>query len=88
MIESIVKPQPLDNDHAVIRILQLMGQLSVDDIKYVLDVCSKIYSLVQTEDRLASAHWVAGEQGASVNPGAMSGTITVGNPDIHWETHL
>jgi hypothetical protein len=22
------------------------------------------------------------------NPGAMSGTITIGNPDIHWEKHL
>jgi len=86
MIETIVKPRPLDNDHAVIRILQLMGQLSVDDIKYVLDVCSKIYSLVQTEDRIASAHWVAGEQAASVNN--LSGTVTAGNPDIHWENHL
>jgi hypothetical protein len=22
------------------------------------------------------------------NPGAISGTITVGSPDIHWEKHL
>ena len=81
MIESIVKPRPLDNDHAVIRILQLMGQLSVNDIKYVLEVSSSIYGMVQTEDRLASAHWVAGEPGAS-------GTVNVGSPDVHWEQHL
>ena len=58
MIESIVKPQPLDNDVAVIKILQLMGQLSVSDIRYVLEVCSRIYGVVQHQDRVASAHWV------------------------------
>jgi hypothetical protein len=73
MIETIVKPRPLDNDVAVVKILQLMGQLSVDDIKYVLEVCSSIYGMVQTEDRLASAHWVAGEPASS---------------DKHWEQHL
>ena len=61
MIESVVKPQPLDNDVAVIKILQLMGQLSVSDIKYVLEVCNRIYGMVQHEERIARAHWVAGE---------------------------
>jgi hypothetical protein len=28
MIETLIKPQPLDNDIAVMKILQLMGQLS------------------------------------------------------------
>ena len=73
MIESIVKPQPLDNDVAVIKILQLMGQLSVSDIRYVLEVCSRIYGVVQHQDRVASAHWVAGEAAGS---------------DRNWESHL
>jgi len=43
MIESIVEPQPLDNDVAVMKILQLMGQLSLKDIKYVLTLTLQIY---------------------------------------------
>jgi hypothetical protein len=43
MIESIVKPQALDNDVAVIKILQLMGQLSLNDIEYVLKVIAQVY---------------------------------------------
>jgi hypothetical protein len=43
MIESIVKPQPLDNDVAVIKILQLMGQLTPEDMQYVLKVIAKVY---------------------------------------------
>jgi hypothetical protein len=46
MIEAIVKPQPLDNDVAVIKILQLMGQLSPNDIKYVFSVASKVHQIV------------------------------------------
>jgi len=46
MIESIVKPTPLDNDVAVIKILQLMGQLSVNDIEYVLKVAKQVYDAV------------------------------------------
>jgi hypothetical protein len=46
MIEAIVKPQPLDNDVAVIKILQLMGQLSPNDIKYVFSVASKVHKVV------------------------------------------
>lgn len=50
MIETIVKPQPLDNDIAVIKILQLMGQLSLSDIQYVLTVTSQVYGKVQNHD--------------------------------------
>lgn len=51
MIEPIGKPQGLDNDIAVVKILQLLGQLSVKDIKYVLDVASKVYGAVAKEDK-------------------------------------
>lgn len=47
MIETIVKPQPLDNDVAVIKIMQLMGQLSLNDIQYILKVTLQIYGQVQ-----------------------------------------
>ena len=43
MIEPLVKPTSLDNDIAVMKILQLMGQLSLKDVKYVLDVVTKVY---------------------------------------------
>jgi len=50
VIETIVKPQSLDNDIAVIKILQLLGQLSLNDIEYVLKVTSQIYGKVQEND--------------------------------------
>jgi hypothetical protein len=50
MIETIVKPQTLDNDIAVVKILQLLGQLSLNDIQYVLKVTLQIYGKVQTHD--------------------------------------
>jgi hypothetical protein len=43
MIESIVKPQTLDNDVAVMKIIQLMGQLSLNDLGYVLKLVAKVY---------------------------------------------
>jgi hypothetical protein len=43
MIEAVVKPQPLDNDVGVMKILQLMGQLSLADIQYVLKVTLHVY---------------------------------------------
>ena len=46
MIEAIVKPTPLDNDVAVMKILQLMGQLSVNDIQYILSLTNNIYGQV------------------------------------------
>jgi len=46
MIEAIVKPTPLDNDVAVVKILQLMGQLRVHDISYVLSVARQVYDAV------------------------------------------
>jgi hypothetical protein len=47
MIETLVKPEPLDNDVAVMKILQLMGQLTPSDIQYVLKVISHVYGKVQ-----------------------------------------
>ena len=43
MIETIVKPQPLDNDVAVMKIIQLMGQLSLNDLSYILGLVAKVY---------------------------------------------
>jgi hypothetical protein len=50
MIETIVKPQPLDNDTAVIKILQLLGQLSLNDIQYILKITTKVYGKVHEND--------------------------------------
>jgi hypothetical protein len=47
MIEKLVDPQPLDNDVAVIKILQLMGQLTPNDIEYVLKVILQVHGKVQ-----------------------------------------
>jgi hypothetical protein len=46
MIETLVKPEPLDNDIAVMKIFQLMGQLSLKDMQYVLKVAQQIYGKV------------------------------------------
>jgi hypothetical protein len=50
MIETIVKPQPLDNDIAVMKILQLLGQLSLNDIQYILKIIAKVYGKVYKND--------------------------------------
>ena len=47
MIETLVKPQSLDNDVAVVKILQLMGQLSPNDIAYVLRVSLQVYKTIK-----------------------------------------
>jgi hypothetical protein len=49
MIETLVKPQPLDNDIAVVKILQLMGQLTPNDIAYVLRVSAQVYNAIGEE---------------------------------------
>jgi hypothetical protein len=46
MIETLVKPQTLDNDIAVMKILQLMGQLSLNDIEYILKISQKVHNLI------------------------------------------
>jgi hypothetical protein len=46
MIENLVKAQPLDNDVAVMKILQLMGQLTPNDIAYVLKVSAQVYRTI------------------------------------------
>ena len=48
MIETIVKPpQRLDNDIAVMKIIQLMGQLSLNDLSYILQLVAKVYLAVE-----------------------------------------
>lgn len=47
MIEKLVDPQSLNNDVAVMKILQLMGQLTPNDIEYVLKVAKQVYDAVQ-----------------------------------------
>ena len=49
MIEPIGTPQGLDNDIAVVKILQLLGQLSPSDIKYVLDVTAKVHGAITND---------------------------------------
>jgi hypothetical protein len=46
MIETLVKAQPLDNDVAVMKILQLMVQLSPNDIAYILKVSAQVYKTI------------------------------------------
>ena len=48
MIEKLVEAQPLDNDVAVMKIMQLMGQLSPSDIAYVLKVSKQVYDAIGT----------------------------------------
>jgi hypothetical protein len=50
MIEPLVTPQKLDNDIAVMKILQLLGQLSLNDIRYVLRVVMQVYGKVHAHD--------------------------------------
>ena len=47
MIETLVKPQSLDNDVAVMKIMQLLGQLTPNDIEYVLKTTKQVYDAVQ-----------------------------------------
>jgi hypothetical protein len=51
MIETLVKPQPLDNDIAVMKILQLMGQLSLKDIEYITKITSQVSSLISEKSQ-------------------------------------
>ena len=50
MIETLVKPTPLDNDVAVIKILHLLGQLSLNDMQYILRVTLQVYGKVKEHD--------------------------------------
>jgi len=51
MIESLVKPTTLDNDIAVMKILQLMGQLTPNDIQYVLNVARQVHEAVNIGEK-------------------------------------
>jgi hypothetical protein len=50
MIETLVKPIPLDNDVAVMKILQLMGQLSPRDMQHILNIGFSVYKVVREEE--------------------------------------
>ena len=50
MIEPIVTPTRLDNDIAVMKIIQLMGQLTPNDIEYVLRVSNKVYKAIEVKN--------------------------------------
>jgi hypothetical protein len=50
MIEALVKPQPLDNDVAVMKILQLMGQLTPNDIQYVFNVAAQVNEVIKEKE--------------------------------------
>ena len=52
MIEAIVKPTPLDNDVAVMKIVHLLGQLSVNDLSYVLSVARQVYDAVAVAEKV------------------------------------
>jgi hypothetical protein len=56
MIETLVKPIPLDNDVAVMKILQLMGQLSPRDIQHVLNIGFRVYKVVREEELVDSSN--------------------------------
>ena len=43
MLEPLVKSQKLDNDIAVMRILQLLGQISLNDLEYILKITATVY---------------------------------------------
>jgi len=52
MLEPLIKPQTLDNDIAVMRILQLLGQISLNDLEYVLKVTATVYkNTINIEDK-------------------------------------
>jgi hypothetical protein len=59
MIEAIVKPQSLDNDVAVMKVLQLMGQLSLKDVKHILEITTKVYDAASMSSKPSkySAEW-------------------------------
>jgi hypothetical protein len=50
MIETLVKPVPLDNDVAVMKILQLMGQLSPRDMQHILNIGFSVYKVVREDE--------------------------------------
>jgi hypothetical protein len=46
MLEKLIEPQALDNDIAVMKIMQLMGQLTPNDIEYVLKATKQVYDAI------------------------------------------
>jgi hypothetical protein len=65
MIETLIEPQPLDNDVAVIKILQLMGQLTPNDIEYVLKAIKQVHEVIEDTKEMNNIPHVI-DSGASV----------------------
>jgi hypothetical protein len=65
MIETLVEPQPLDNDVAVIKILQLMGQLTPSDIEYVLKAIKQVHEVIEDTKEMNNIPHIV-DSGASV----------------------
>jgi hypothetical protein len=51
MIETLVKPQHLDNDIAAMKILQLLGQLSINDIQYIYKIALQVHILISEKSQ-------------------------------------
>lgn len=47
MIECLTEPTRLDNDVAVMKIINLLGQLSEEDLAYVLKLLAKVYTHIK-----------------------------------------
>ena len=65
MIETLIEPQPLDNDVAVIKILQLMGQLTPSDIEYVLKAIKQVHEVIEDTKEMNNIPHIV-DSGASV----------------------
>jgi len=65
MIETLIEPQPLDNDVAVIKILQLMGQLTPKDIEYVLKAIKQVHEVIEDTKEMNNIPHIV-NSGASV----------------------
>jgi len=46
MIETLIPPTTLDNDVAVMKIIHLLGQLTPNDIRYLLAVVDHVHKSV------------------------------------------
>lgn len=65
MIETLIEPQALDNDVAVVKILQLMGQLTPNDIEYVLKAIKQVHKVIEDTKKMNNIPHVV-DSGASV----------------------
>jgi hypothetical protein len=82
MIETLIKPQPLDNDVAVVKILQLMGQLTPNDIEYILKAVKQVHEVIEETKEMNNIPHIV-DSGASYDEEKIefSLKITKENPD-------